>query len=169
VNFILDRIKRARSVDSDVDLARLLGVRQNVVANWRSRGTLDYGLVVESCRDLDLNWILAPVPDSDSADPKAHEQSPSYYLANIERRLKWFAGEYGTMEEVARDLGVERTVLASMMDGVKPIDLPLLLRLEAIGCNTTWLLSGTGKPFARRVGRQRVTRVRVKSQRKSLK
>lgn len=57
-NNILDRLKTVYKYKSDVQLADKLGVRQSVVANWRSRNSANLELIISKCDDINLNWLF---------------------------------------------------------------------------------------------------------------
>lgn len=58
VNDILNRIKAAYQLHSDVELAKLLGKAPSTISTWRRRGSVDYGLIFAICQDLNANYIL---------------------------------------------------------------------------------------------------------------
>lgn len=64
---ILDRIKTASKSKTDADLARFLGVSPAVLSNWKSRGSIDYDLILSKCEHLDLNWLLTGKEDSSNS------------------------------------------------------------------------------------------------------
>lgn len=55
---ILNRIKEAKKLSSDKELADFLGITKQTLANWRSRNTLDYDLVFTKCVDIDPTWLI---------------------------------------------------------------------------------------------------------------
>ena len=55
---ILGRIKKAFNLKRDLDLALFLGVDQSTISNWKSRGSLDYDLIISKCKKTDLNWLF---------------------------------------------------------------------------------------------------------------
>lgn len=60
VNNILDRVRDALGISTDTALAKELDVSQQVVSNWRSRGSMDFQRVVDrAVKDgVDLRWLL---------------------------------------------------------------------------------------------------------------
>lgn len=55
---ILDRLKEAYNITTDTELASFLGVKQNTVASWRSRNTVDYSLIISKCDNISLDWLF---------------------------------------------------------------------------------------------------------------
>lgn len=55
---ILNKIKIANNLKTDTELANYLGITKHTLSNWRSRDTLDYGLVLSKCEHIDLNWLI---------------------------------------------------------------------------------------------------------------
>lgn len=43
---------------TDTELSDFLGVKQNTISSWKSRGTVDYDLIISKCDTDDLNWLL---------------------------------------------------------------------------------------------------------------
>lgn len=58
INLILDKLSKAIGVNTDTELANVLGVKQNTVSSWRSRGSIDFALIISKCDDIDLNWLF---------------------------------------------------------------------------------------------------------------
>lgn len=55
---ILNKIKSYYKIKSDAIFASFLGIKPNTLANWRTRNTLDYSIVITKCVDIDANWLL---------------------------------------------------------------------------------------------------------------
>jgi len=62
--FLLNRLKSVKDFKTDLELATFLGVKQNTLSSWKSRGSVDYDLIISKCDTLDLNWLIRG--DSDS-------------------------------------------------------------------------------------------------------
>jgi len=58
INQVIARLKRVFDVSTDSELAEYLGVRQNTISSWKSRGSIDYPLVIAKCDNVDLNWLF---------------------------------------------------------------------------------------------------------------
>ncbi len=63
---IIDRLKKALSIRTDEQLAIKLGLSQSTVANWKSRNNIDYTLIFESFPDLDFNYLIKGISNSDT-------------------------------------------------------------------------------------------------------
>lgn len=57
-NYILDRLKKARNITYDVELAELLGKDPSTIATWRRRNSVDHALILAKCHDLNANYIF---------------------------------------------------------------------------------------------------------------
>ena len=55
---LLHALKDYYHFSKDLELANFLGISSAVLSNWFKRGTLDYDVIIERCRDLDLNKLL---------------------------------------------------------------------------------------------------------------
>lgn len=55
---VLERVKQALNVSSDIALAEVLGIARSTLSNWRSRGSIDYDLLFSKCKHINLDWLL---------------------------------------------------------------------------------------------------------------
>jgi len=55
---IIERLRVYYEVDTDTSLASFLGVRQNTISSWRSRGAIDLELIITKCDNINLNWLF---------------------------------------------------------------------------------------------------------------
>lgn len=55
---MLDKIKTHYSFKKDSQFARFLGIRPQVLSNWKSRNTFDPALIYTKCVGLNPSWIL---------------------------------------------------------------------------------------------------------------
>jgi len=57
---VIQRIKKKLDIKTDKKLTEMLGVKATTFSAWRTRNSLDFKLVLEFCRenDLDLNHIF---------------------------------------------------------------------------------------------------------------
>ena len=60
VSAVFDRLKTAKKLLFDADLARALGVPPKKLAVWKVRNTVPYEEIIAYCRESDLNleWVL---------------------------------------------------------------------------------------------------------------
>jgi len=57
-NIILDRIKEAYNMRSDVELARFLDRDATTISSWRKRNTIDWDLILAKCKDINRNYLI---------------------------------------------------------------------------------------------------------------
>ena len=57
-NLILNRIKKAKNIEKDAELARFLGITSGLLANWKARNTYNLEILLEKCSDISLDWLL---------------------------------------------------------------------------------------------------------------
>ena len=57
-SLILNKIKSYLNLKSDTELANFLGIKPQVLSNWRARNTFDTELIYTKCVDIDANWLL---------------------------------------------------------------------------------------------------------------
>lgn len=55
---ILNRLKLAKNLKNDAELARFLDLRPSTISGWTSRNSIDYDLVFSKCDDVNLHWLL---------------------------------------------------------------------------------------------------------------
>lgn len=76
--------------------ANLLGVRSQVVSNWKTRGVLDYELILEKLPEVSAEWVMRGIgsmlKDGTTA-PEQHDEPQSI----AERQLD-------VLETIAQDL-----------------------------------------------------------------
>ena len=58
VTGIVKRAKQALNFKNDSELASYLGVSRATVSNWGARNRIDFHLLLNKMRDVDLNWLL---------------------------------------------------------------------------------------------------------------
>ncbi|MFP4309854.1 MAG: helix-turn-helix domain-containing protein [Desulfococcaceae bacterium] len=58
VNSILDRIKRAMDINTDAELAQIIGIKANSLSMWRRRNTVDVPLLITKFDELSADWVL---------------------------------------------------------------------------------------------------------------
>ena len=58
VTGIVKRAKQALNFKNDSELASYLGVSRATVSNWCARNRIDFHLLLNKMRDVDLNWLL---------------------------------------------------------------------------------------------------------------
>ena len=58
VSGIVKRAKQALNFKKDSELANYLGVSRATLSNWCARNRIDFHLLLNKMRDVDLNWLL---------------------------------------------------------------------------------------------------------------
>ena len=58
VSGIVKRAKQALDFKKDSELASYLGVSRATLSNWCARNRIDFHLLLNKMRDVDLNWLL---------------------------------------------------------------------------------------------------------------
>lgn len=58
VEAIIARIKEVKGFASNQQVAEFLGVSKATVSNWVARNSIDFPLVIEKLKEVDLNWLL---------------------------------------------------------------------------------------------------------------
>ena len=118
-SLILNKIKSYLNLKSDTELANFLGIKPQVLSNWRARNTFDTELIYTKCVDIDANWLLTGEGEmlkSDNNTPAVAEpQLPSGVTM---LQFDAFAGIGTDVEGVNLDTIEERYVVP-LFDGMK--------------------------------------------------
>ena len=118
-SLILNKIKSYLNLKSDTELANFLGIKPQVLSNWRARNTFDTELIYTKCVDIDANWLLTGEGEmlkSDNNTPiVAEPQLPSGVPM---LPFDAFAGIGTDVEGVNLDTIEERYVVP-LFDGMK--------------------------------------------------
>jgi len=82
---ILDRVKETYHLKSDKKLAEFLNVKASTVSAWRSRNSLNYDLILNKCKKIDLNWLFYSIDDKSTLNQNDYydinQQIPqNYYI-----------------------------------------------------------------------------------------
>lgn len=80
---IVARLKRVLNVSTDSELAERLGVKQNTISSWKSRGSLDYALIIAKCDSVDLNWLFNGESEKKSENFSAENVHPKCPPNNV--------------------------------------------------------------------------------------
>ncbi len=110
MKIILDRLKTTLGYSQDNDLANHLGVNQNVISNWKKRGSIDLDLIFSKCQDVSPTYIVT------GEGPERMSQIVNYTVGPIADRSQLLAvGEKGLLTkggtaEYSRDTVLEEQV-----------------------------------------------------------
>lgn len=55
---VLDRLKLALRIETDSELANILGIKRATLSNWRSRNSIDLPLLFSKCESISLDWLI---------------------------------------------------------------------------------------------------------------
>lgn len=58
IDLIINRLKKSLNINSDTELAEILGVGKSTISNWRKRNTIDYAVIFTLCEHIDLNYLI---------------------------------------------------------------------------------------------------------------
>ncbi|RNL84124.1 hypothetical protein ED312_14370 [Sinomicrobium pectinilyticum] len=99
-SLMLDQIKYHYLFKRDIDLAKHLGIKPQVLSNWRKRNSFDAVLIYTKCNELSSSWLLTgegPMlkEDDNSAHP-VHEESSAYIL---QERISAMEGQIEALKQ----------------------------------------------------------------------
>lgn len=97
---ILNELINHYANGNNTKFANLLGVSQQVVANWKKRGVLDYELILEKLPEVSAEWLMRGIgsmlKDGTTA-PEQHDEQHDEPQSIAERQLD-------VLETIAQDL-----------------------------------------------------------------
>ncbi len=82
-SLILNQIKKYYQFKSDTQFATHLGIKPQVLSNWKSRNTYDAELIYTKCLDLNPAWLLT------GKGPMLQENKVNYESVLIYLRDHW--------------------------------------------------------------------------------
>ncbi len=88
VNSIFNRIIHHYGLKNDADLAKFLGMNATTLSMHRKRGSPDYGKIISTCSDADLNWIFRGRAVADGSVSYAGNPSVKEELLSLADELK---------------------------------------------------------------------------------
>jgi hypothetical protein len=57
-NLIVRDIKKHLGFKKDVDFAKYLGIKPNVLSNWKKRNAFDVDILITKCEFLNIEWLM---------------------------------------------------------------------------------------------------------------
>jgi SOS-response transcriptional repressor LexA len=99
IDNILERLKNAKKIKTDTDLAELLGVKPNTVSGWRARKSIPYELIISFCdkEGVDVDWVFKGGAGGTEEERAAYGSDivniPVYTLAGAGTPKELFEGE----------------------------------------------------------------------------
>lgn len=102
----IERLKMYFGVKTARQVAERLGVSEQTISTWKSRGSIDYELIFSKCKDLDLNWFIRGEEDSQG---KSTEQS-IIKQQQLAHRVQNIATSFNNLSESLKPLLDEYTV-----------------------------------------------------------
>ncbi|MGO2358396.1 helix-turn-helix domain-containing protein [Mesonia sp.] len=106
---MLNKIKDFYGFETDSEFAVHLGIKPQVLSNWKSRKTFDAELVYSKCKQLNPAWLLCQEGNMIGGDFKilgVNEEKPLYLLKkeiqNLEKQLLFLQKTYKAIEKSKR-------------------------------------------------------------------
>lgn len=99
-SLIIKRLKNAKNIQSDAELAIFLGISKSTLSNWYKRNSIDYDLLFSKCEPINIDWLLTgtgsmlrsgvvspvqvapavPAPQAPTPAPQAPDTSSMHYI-----------------------------------------------------------------------------------------
>lgn len=99
-NLILQKLKSALKVRTDIELSELLNVKPNTISSWKKRNTLDYSSIIAICElyEINLNNIFYDKSASEGNDLFAE----GTYLVSRESQFQYCIDSKSILETLPR-------------------------------------------------------------------
>lgn len=110
---IIERLKNVFQVDSDVDLAKVLGVKQPTISSWRKRNTIDYELIFTKCNNINFDWLLTGEGKMKRSEEE-NDAVPCALCAEKDRTIAALTDQIAAKDEIIQLLKRERTSAQSL-------------------------------------------------------
>ena len=104
---MLDQIKNHYGFTTDIEFAVHLGIKPQVLSNWKSRNTFDAELIYDKCKALNPAWLLCQegtmLREDDGVQRHVNEEKPIYLLRKeikvLEEQLKSLKKTHTALEK----------------------------------------------------------------------
>lgn len=70
VENIIIRAKQAIGIKTNSELAELLGIKQNTVSSWKTRGNIDLVSIIKLCNNVSTDWLIHGIGEPDPEGSK---------------------------------------------------------------------------------------------------
>lgn len=95
---ILNELINHYANGNNTKFANLLGVSQQVVANWKKRGVLDYELILEKLPEVSAEWLMRGVGSMLKEAAQTTEQEPEQSIS--ERQINIMESMHQELTEI---------------------------------------------------------------------
>lgn len=119
-NLILNRIKKAKNIEKDAELARFLGITSGLLANWKARNTYNLEILLEKCSDISLDWLLLGKGEMlRTKTPESTIEKPRQIQAEINNNSDYIRELMETQAKYLKLLEKENERLLRQIDELK--------------------------------------------------
>lgn len=109
-DLILNRIKQAKNIQKDAELARFLGITSGLLANWKTRNTYNLDILLTKCSDISLDWLLLGKGEMLRSEQEQLEQQqpkPQQPLQSINQKIDYVSQLIDTQNKYIHALEAE--------------------------------------------------------------
>jgi hypothetical protein len=106
INLIIKKLKEYLNIESDKELADYLGIKTNVLGNWKKRNTFDMEVLFTRCEFVFAEWFINNVsvrPDVEIIN-EVMEPDPNYGCLKCSKKdklINQLIGENNILREQA--------------------------------------------------------------------
>lgn len=99
-NLILQKLKFALKIRTDIELSEFLNVKPNTISSWKKRNTLDYNSIITICElyEIDLNDIFYNKSNSKSFE----SMDDGTFLVSRESQFQYCVDNKGILETLPK-------------------------------------------------------------------
>lgn len=85
---ILDKIAAYYKLNSKAELARFFEVKPQTISSWYKRNSLDYDLIFEKCKEMNLNELFKQNNKNEVNDANHDYEKKSGFQARLEQMIE---------------------------------------------------------------------------------
>lgn len=123
-SLVISELKTYLGITKDSDLANYLGIKQNTLANWKARNTLDVELIVSKCEFLNPTWLLTgegSMLKSDNLNPKTNIMDDQKLLSHLMSEVEYLRKKLDESETERKEL---RSMCDKMLEDLREFTSP---------------------------------------------
>lgn len=123
-SLVISELKTYLGITKDSDLANYLGIKQNTLANWKARNTLDVELIVSKCEFLNPTWLLTgegSMLKSENSNQKTNTMDDQKLLSHLMNEVEYLRKKLDESETERKEL---RSMCDKMLEDLREFTTP---------------------------------------------
>ncbi len=105
----IKRLKSALKISRDIELAELLGIKQNTISGWKNRNSVDMQLIIKKFPDIDVNYLIKGKKDEIS-----EVNISNYDISVNDKKMEYTTQKCLVCVEKERTIATQLKLIASL-------------------------------------------------------